>query len=98
VVAGEITSGLQRACAAADFGSGVGNPVRQSNVGTINAELSVHVHRHAVGEWIGLDSRAWAHAHGTGMAESVVFDAHGAIGRATQALLVRPIVPWITTQ
>ena len=95
VVPDEAPSPFQRVCAAADFGSGVGNPVRGAGAGAINAELTVHVHRPAVGEWIGLDARAWAHAEGTGLTESVLHDSVGPIGRGTQAMVMLPTVPWV---
>jgi hypothetical protein len=89
VIEGEEPSPLQRVAAAADFGSGVGNPVRASDVGAINPDLSIHLHREARGEWIGLQSRAWAHTEGVGMAETLLFDEHDAVGRAVQSLLVQ---------
>jgi hypothetical protein len=94
VVEGEATSPLARVVAAADFGSGVGNPVRNSTNSTINAELTVHVHRHAIGEWIGLESMAWAHGDGGGLCETRLFDTTGTLGRGTQALLVQDFNPF----
>jgi hypothetical protein len=91
VIEGEEPSSLQRVAAAADFGSGVGNPVRASKLGAINPDLTVHVHRDAVGEWIGLRSRAWAHSAGVGMADTELFDGDGPVGRAVQSLLVQPL-------
>jgi hypothetical protein len=89
VIEGEEPTPLQRVAAAADFGSGVGNPVRMSDIGAINPDLTIHVHRDAVGEWIALRSRAWAHATGVGMAETALFDEHGHLGVALQSLLVQ---------
>jgi hypothetical protein len=90
VVDGEEPTPLQRVAAAADFGSGIGNPVRSLDVGAINPDLTIHLHREAIGEWVALDSRAWAHATGVGMAETLLFDNEGPIGRAVQSLLVQP--------
>ena len=89
VVAGEEPSSAQRVAAAADFASGVGNPVDMTVGGAINADLTVAMHRPLDGEWVGLDARAWASAQGTGMAESVIHDRNGAVGRSLQSLLVR---------
>jgi len=88
VVAGLPTSPIARVAAAADFGSGVGNPVRLTNANAINPELSIHVHRHPVDEWICLESGAWAQPHGVGMAETRLHDQHGVLGTAVQSLLV----------
>jgi len=90
VVEGEPISPIARVCAAADFGSGVSNPVRMTNAAAINPELSVHVHRHPGGEWICLESGAWAQPHGVGMADTRLHDEHGVIGRGVQSLLVEP--------
>lgn len=95
VIDDEVVTPLQRVMAAADFGSGVGNPVRLAGTGTINAEVTVHLHRPAVGEWIGLESRAVAHAEGVGLADTVLHDEHGPIGRAAQSLLVQTQVPFL---
>jgi len=90
VVAGEEPTPLQRVAAAADFGSGVGHPVGMDVGGAINPDLVVTVHRDLVGEWVGLDSRGWAHDRGVGMVESLVHDRSGTVGRAVQTLLLRP--------
>jgi hypothetical protein len=89
LVAGEETTPAQRVAAAADFASGVGNPLDVTIAAAINADLTVALHRPLNGDWVGLDSRAWAHAQGTGMAEAVIHDLDGPIGRSVQCLLVR---------
>jgi hypothetical protein len=89
LVAGEIPTSAERVAAAADFASGVGNPVDMTVGGAINADLTIAMHRALRGEWVGLDARAWADAAGTGMAEAVIHDTVGPIGRSLQSLLVR---------
>ncbi len=89
VVAGEEPTPLQRVAAAADFGSGVGNPVRATDVGAINPDLTIHLHREARGEWVALRSQGWAHPAGVGMAQTELFDDHATIGTALQSLLVQ---------
>jgi hypothetical protein len=91
VIAGEPIAPIARVVAAADFGSGVANPVRMTNAAAINPELTVHVHRHPVGEWVCLESGAWAQPHGVGMAETRLHDERGVIGRGVQSLLVEPV-------
>jgi hypothetical protein len=88
VVAGESITPIARVAAAADFGSGVSNPVRMTNAAAINPELTVHVHRHPIGDWVCLESGAWAQPHGVGLAETRLFDEDGVIGRSAQSLLV----------
>ena len=89
VVAGEEPTPAQRVAAAADFASGVGNPLDVTVAAAINADLTIGMHRPLNGEWVGLDSRAWAQPQGTGMAEAVIHDLDGPIGRSLQCLLVR---------
>jgi Thioesterase-like superfamily len=89
LVAGEVPSSAQRVAAAADFASGVGNPLDMTVGGAINADLTVAMHRPLHGEWVGIDARAWADAQGTGLAEAVLHDTDGPIGRSLHSLLVR---------
>jgi hypothetical protein len=91
VVAGEPVSAASRVAAAADFGSGVGNPLRFTHATGINADVTVALHRHPVGEWVCLESGAWANPHGVGLAETRLHDEQGPIGRAVQTLLVEPV-------
>jgi hypothetical protein len=91
VVAGEPLSGCTRVAAAADFGSGVGNPLRFTHASGINADVTISLHRHPVGEWVCLESGAWVQPHGVGLAETRLHDEQGPIGRAAQTLLVESI-------
>ena len=90
VIAGEPISPIARVAAAADFGSGLSNPLRMTSAAAINPELTVHAHRHPAGEWVCLESVAWAQPHGVGMAETRLHDENGVIGRGVQSLLVEP--------
>jgi len=91
VVAGEELSPCSRVAAAADFGSGVGNPLRYTHASGINADVTISLHRHPVGEWICLESGAWVQPHGVGLAETRLHDEQGPIGQAAQTLLVESI-------
>ena len=90
VVAGEDLSPCTRAAACADFGSGVGNPLRFTHATGINADVTVALHRHPMGEWVCLESGSWVNPHGVGLAETWLHDERGSIGRAVQTLLVEP--------
>ncbi|MGD9703303.1 MAG: thioesterase family protein [Acidimicrobiia bacterium] len=85
---GEQPSGVQRALAAADFGNGVSGTLPYERYLFINPELTVHLLREPVGEWIGMDSRSHYGPKGAGMAESALYDAHGRVGRGVQSLFV----------
>ena len=87
---GEPLTPLTRLAATADFGNGISATLPFDRFLFINADLTVHLHRQPRGEWIGLDARTLLHAGGTGMAESVLHDADGPVGRAFQTLVVQP--------
>jgi hypothetical protein len=88
VVPDEEPSGLLRVCAAADFGNGVSRVVDFDQLTFINPDLTIYLEREVVGEWICIDAVSRLHDHGIGLAESVLFDERGCIGRAVQSLLV----------
>jgi hypothetical protein len=91
VVTGEPISACSRAAADADFGSGVGNALRFTHTSGINADVTISLHRHPVGEWICLESGSFVNPHGVGLAETRIHDEQGAIGRAVQTMLLDPI-------
>jgi len=86
---GEPLTPLTRLAASADFGNGVSATLPFDRFLFINADLTIHLQRPPSGDWIGLDARTLLHPGGTGMAESVLHDASGAVGRAFQALVVQ---------
>jgi Acyl-CoA thioesterase C-terminal domain/Acyl-CoA thioesterase N-terminal domain len=88
VVAGEATSPLQRVAAASDFGNGLSAAFGWDRYSCINADLTITLHRLPGGEWVGLDSVTYPERTGFGMAESVLHDEQGRIGRAVQAVLI----------
>jgi Thioesterase-like superfamily len=91
VVDDNVPSPFERVAAAADFGSGIGNPLTFVTARAINPEITIHVHRHPDTEWLCLESGAWAETHGVGMAETRLHDVRGPLGRSVQTLLVSPI-------
>lgn len=90
LVDGEQTSSLARLAATADFGNGVSASLPFDRYVFINADLSIHLHRAPRGEWIGLDARTLLHEGGTALAESVLHDLDGPVGRSFQVLVVTP--------
>jgi hypothetical protein len=90
LVSGETPSGLQHLAAAADFGNGISAALSWDEYLFINPDLTLYLEREPVGEWICLESETRISADGIGLAESVLYDERGRVGRATQALLVAP--------
>ena len=94
VVGDEVPSGVQRAAAAADYGNGVSRGIDAEQFLFINPDLTVHLLRPPVGEWIGMRTASYYGASGrstgAGMAESALYDERGRLGRSVQSLFVDP--------
>jgi acyl-coenzyme A thioesterase PaaI-like protein len=89
LLAGQELTPLARLAATADFGNGVSAALPFERFLFINADLTIHLQRPPRGEWIDLDARTRLHRGGTGLAESVLHDLHGPVGRAFQTLVVQ---------
>ena len=88
IVSGEAPTPLQRLAAAGDFGNGISATLSWDDYLYINPDLTLYIEREPTGEWICLESETRIAAGGIGLAESVLYDERGRVGRATQALLV----------
>ncbi|WP_054812347.1 thioesterase family protein [Nocardia arizonensis] len=88
IVAGTTPSPLERTLAAADSGNGVSAVLDWDKYLFINTDLTVTLHRQPAGEWVCLDAVTYPQPHGIGLAESVLFDERGPLGRSIQTLLV----------
>jgi len=86
----EPAGALARLAATSDFGNGVSASLPFERFLFINADLHIHLHRQPHGEWVGIDARTLLHPGGMGLAESVLHDLDGPVGRAFQALVVAP--------
>ena len=84
---GEPPSPLVRALAAADSGNGVSAALDYRQWLFVNADLTVYLARPPAGEWVALEA-ATTVADGVGLAETVLHDRQGPVGRGLQALLV----------
>ena len=90
LVPGEEPSGLIRICAAADFPNGISYVVDPQRFTFVNPDLTVHVHRLPVAEWVMVDAQTWLERHGTGVAEGALYDTEGRVGRSIQSLIIEP--------
>jgi len=90
LVLGEEASGFQRICALADCGNAVSRNAEADDLGFVNTDLAVSIHRTPVGEWFGIDSVSRWEPNGVGISDSLLFDEQGAVGRAIQTLVIRP--------
>lgn len=88
LVPGEPPSPLQRVLAVADSGNGISGELDLTSWHFINPELTVHLHREAVGEWICLEAQTAISPGGVGLATSALSDLDGSIGVGAQSLLI----------
>jgi Acyl-CoA thioesterase C-terminal domain/Acyl-CoA thioesterase N-terminal domain len=89
IVAGEVPSVYQRVAVAADSGNGVSTVLDLRHFLFVNSDLTINLLRRPRGEWVCLEARSLLGDEGSGLAESVLYDIGGVIGRATQSLFVR---------
>ena len=90
LVPDEEPSPLQRVMALADSGNGASSELDLARWHFINPELTVHLHRDAIGEWVCIDATTAITDGGVGLATSVLSDTTGPIGVGAQSLLVAP--------
>ena len=91
LVPGEPWSPLGRVVLAADAQSGVSLALDTKRFSFVNPDFTLHLHRPLEGEWAGIDATTTPWPHGTGLAESLVHDPRGPVGRAAQSLLIDPV-------
>jgi hypothetical protein len=90
LVPDEPNSPLTRVLSVADSGNGLSGELDVATWHFINPELTVHLHREAVGEWVCVDAATAVSAGGTGLATTVLSDLDGPLGVGAQSLLVAP--------
>jgi len=86
----EEPSPFQRICPLADCGNAFGRNTDSFDYAYMNTDLTVLLHRAPQGEWFGMDVAGRWEPTGVGMSDALLFDQHGAVGRALQTLLLRP--------
>jgi hypothetical protein len=89
LVAGEEPSPYQRVAVAADSGNGISAALDFRRYSFVNCDLTINLLRRPAGEWICLQARTAFGGNGCGLAESMLYDEFGQIGRATQSLALR---------
>jgi hypothetical protein len=89
LLGGEEPGAYQRVAVAADSGNGISAILDFSRYSFLNLDLTINLVRAPLGEWICVDARTYLGLTGCGLAESMLYDVHGFIGRATQSLAIR---------
>ncbi|MFD9420633.1 thioesterase family protein [Streptomyces goshikiensis] len=90
LIAGEDVKPLDRVLVAADSGNGISSVMDFGRFVFVNSDLTVHLHRHPVGEWACVEARTSVDAAGIGLADARLHDEKGPIGRSAQSLFVAP--------
>ena len=87
LVAGEDMSPVQRLMACVDSASGISAELDPAEWAFVNTELTVHVLRPPVGEWVWVDAETTLGGGAVGLATAAVYDEQGLVARTSQALL-----------
>jgi len=88
LVEGAQMTPVQRLMACVDSASGVSAELDLEEWAFLNTELTVHILRPPVGDWVCLDAETTLGQGSVGMATSKVFDEQGLVARSAQALLI----------
>jgi len=86
MIAGRETTPVQRMVATADFCNGISRALDYNRWVFMNPDLSVHIARYPIGEWIALSAESTYGDVGRGVASGTLWDTTGWIGRSTQSL------------
>jgi acyl-coenzyme A thioesterase PaaI-like protein len=90
LIEGQVTGPLERVAAAGDFGNGIASVLSWDEHVFINPDLTLYIEREPRGEWVALQSQMRVTPGSIAVADSILWDESGRIGRATQSLLVGP--------
>lgn len=92
VVAGEDVRATSRAVVPMDCVNLIGVPLVASAATAVNADVSAHVVRPPVGEWVALVGNTWyAHGVGHGMSVASMSDSLGVFGTTSTSQVVQPV-------
>jgi len=87
VVAHKPTSPFVHMCLISDFGNGTGQFYVKNSAGSINADITLYLHRIPDGEWVGFDSKAHMQLNGIGVILTQLCDTKGPVGHISQAIM-----------
>jgi acyl-coenzyme A thioesterase PaaI-like protein len=88
LIAGAEVAPVELLAAAGDFGNGIASVLSWDEHVFINPDLTLYIEREPTGEWVALQSEMRVAAGSVAVADSVLWDEQGRIGRAMQSLVV----------
>ncbi len=91
LIEGEPVSPTAAFILLADTANGVAVRAQPTQWVFPNIDLSIHLYRQPLPGWVGFDTTVVFGEQGVGLTSSVLYDVHGAVGRAEQILTVREV-------
>jgi len=85
----ETATPFQRICPLADCGNAFGRNAEPAQVNFINPDLTIILQRDPIGDWLGSQCVGYWEPNGQGLADALLFDQQGVVGRAMQTLLLQ---------
>ena len=85
---GEETSPVVRLATLADFASGTGNAMDYSKYTSINPDLTIHILRNPVSDWLGLRGVTLRSSDGIGQSTATAYDLEGPVAQIQASLLL----------
>lgn len=90
LVADETVAPVSRVAGLLDISNGMAVRADPSDVAFPNLDLTAHVFREPVGDWLGFDTTVTFGPDGVGLTSNVLHDERGPFGTSNQILTVRP--------
>jgi len=87
---GETASPTARLLGLIDIANGITPRFPPTDLGFPNVDLTAHLIRPPVGDWIGCDTTVSFGPHGSGLTHTVLHDEEGPVGTSAQTLALRP--------
>lgn len=84
----EVMSSFQKLCPLADCGNGTSRNTPISEMGFINADLTIVAHRTTTADWIASSASSDWNSTGVGLATAVLHDEEGPVATALQTLVL----------
>ena len=91
LLAGEVPSPVQSLCPLADCGNAISRNAELDEIGFMNTDLTLQVHREPESDWLASQAVSHWHGSGIGMSHAVLSDRAGPVAVAMQTLVLRPV-------